>query len=104
MDIKKAYTKYQVIYYSKFYCKLNHIEYFQYNRKSLARRHYKYSIERLKEDIPKTLAKIKKSTILGYYISCLKKIKLYNEIIKYIISKQKKLTSHQKIQVINNNK
>lgn len=26
-DIKKIYTKHQIIYYPKFYCELNHIKY-----------------------------------------------------------------------------
>ena len=34
IDIKKAYTKYSVIYYPKFYCKFNQIKYFWYNGKS----------------------------------------------------------------------
>ena len=32
--VQKAYMGHQVIYYPKFYYKLNHIEYFWYNRKS----------------------------------------------------------------------
>lgn len=32
-EIREFITKSLVIYYPKYYCKLNHIEYFQYNAK-----------------------------------------------------------------------
>ena len=34
MNIIKDYTKYKIIYYLKFYCELNYIKYFWYNKKS----------------------------------------------------------------------
>ena len=76
MGIKRAYKKYQVIYYPKFYYKLNHIKYFWYGN-------YKYSIKRLREDIFKGLAQIKRSIILEHYKSCLKKMDLYSKKIQY---------------------
>ena len=81
MGIKGAYTKHRVMYYPKFHCELNHIEYFWYDGKSWTRRNYKYSIEGLREDIPKALVQVKAFTILGYYKSCLKKMDLYREKI-----------------------
>ena len=96
MGIRRAYTKHQVIYYPKFCCELNHIEYFWYDEKSCIKRNCKYSIEGLREDIPKTLAQIKGSTILGHYKSCLKKMDFYRENVHYGTSEWKKLTSHKK--------
>ena len=71
------------MYYPKFYCELNHIEYFWCDRKSWTRRNYRYSIEGLREDIPKGLAQVKGSTILGHYKRYLKKMDLYREKIQY---------------------
>lgn len=92
------------MYYPKFYFKLNYIEYFCYNRKSQIRKNCKYSIERLRDDIPKMLAQVKKLTILSYYNSCFKKIDLYKEKKQYKKGEQKKLTSHKKTQAANDNK
>ena len=83
MGIRKVYTKYRVMYYPKFHCKLNYIEYFWYNRKSWTKKHCKYSIEDLGKDIPRVLTQIKRSTILGHYTSCHKKMELYREKIEY---------------------
>lgn len=80
--------------YPKFFCKLNQIEYFWYNRKSWTWRYYKYIIERLKEDILKALSLVKYSTILGYYESYFKKMDLYRKKVIYRTGKWKKLTSH----------
>ena len=71
------------MYYPKFHCELNHIEYFGCDGKSWTRRHYKYIIDWLRKDIPKALCLIKSSTILGHYKSCLKKMDLYREKLTY---------------------
>ena len=42
--------------YPKIHYELNYIKYFWYDRKIWKRKYYKYSIEKLKEDIPKALA------------------------------------------------
>ena len=55
MGIRESYIKHQVMYYPKFHCELNHIEYFWCNGKCWTRRNYKYSIKSLREDIPKAL-------------------------------------------------
>ena len=47
IGINEAFTHYKVLFYLKFYCEINHIEHFWYNRKYWIRRNYKYSIERL---------------------------------------------------------
>ena len=55
MDIKNALTGQKVIYYPKFDYELNHIKYFWCDRKSWTRRHCKYTLDDLREDIPKAL-------------------------------------------------
>lgn len=69
------------MYYLKLYYELNQIEYFWCNRKSWIKRNCKYNIEGLRKDIPKALAQVKGSIILGHYKSCLKNIDLYREKI-----------------------
>lgn len=83
MGIKKVYTEYQIMYYPKFYYELNHVKYFQYDRKSQTWHYCKYTIKRLREDIPKTLSLVKSSIILEHYKNCLKKINLYREKVIY---------------------
>ena len=55
MGIKNALTGYKVMYYPKFHFELNHIEYFCCDEKSWTRHHYKYTLDRLREDVPKVL-------------------------------------------------
>ena len=75
---------------------LNDLEYFWYDDKSWTRRNCKYSIAKLKKNIPKVLVQVKNSTISGYYKSCLKKMDLYRENIQYETSEWRKLTSYNK--------
>ena len=96
MGVQRAYTGYQVIYCPKFHCELNHIEYFWCDGKSWTRRHCKYTVEGLREDVPKALILVKSSTILGHYKSCFKKMDLYREKVVYGTREWKKLTSHKK--------
>ena len=79
MDIKNALTEHEVMYYPKFHCELNHIEYFWCDKKSWTRRHCKYTLDGLREDVPNALKHVKGSTILEHYKSCLKKIDLSRE-------------------------
>ncbi len=83
MDIKNASTGHKVIYYLKFHCELNHIQYFWWDGKSGTRHHCKYILDGLRKDVPKALKQVKSSTILGHYKSCLKEIDLYQEKIQY---------------------
>lgn len=76
MGIKNVLTRHKVIYYPKFYFKLNQIKYFWY-RKNWTCRHGKYTLNRLKKNISKDLKQVKSFTILGYYKSYLKKMDLY---------------------------
>ncbi len=71
------------MYYLKFHCELNHIEYFWYDGKSWTCRHCKYTLDRLRKDVSKTLKLVKSSIILGHYKSCLKKMHLYREKVQY---------------------
>ena len=75
--IKGSLTGHRILFYPKFHCELNHIEYFWCDGKSWTRRNYKYSIEGLREDVLRALEQIKSSKILGNYKSCLKTIELY---------------------------
>lgn len=95
--IKEAYIGHRVIYYPQFYCDLNHIEYFWYDEKSWTWRHYKHTIEKLREDVPIALSLVKSSIILGHNKSCFKKIDLYRKKVVYGIKKWKKLTFYKKI-------
>lgn len=49
------------------------------------KKNYKYSLKKLREDISKSLVLLKKTIILGYFKSYLKKMRLYREIIQYEI-------------------
>lgn len=92
-------------HYLKCHYELNHIEYLWYDRKIWIKRNYKYSIEKLRNDISKALAQVKRSAIsLGHYKSCLKKIDLYREKIQYRTSKCMKFISHKKTWVVNNDR
>ncbi len=104
MGIKEAYTGHRVIYYPKFHCELNHIEYFWCDEKNLTRPHCKYTIDGLREDLPEALSLVKSSTILGHYKSCLKKVDLYREKVVYRTDKWKKLTSHKKTWGVNDDR
>ena len=76
-DIRENLIGHRILFYPKFYYKLNHIKYFFYNGKSWTRKNCKYSIEGLREDIPRALKQVKSFTILGHYNSYFKKIELY---------------------------
>lgn len=96
METKNEITRHRVIYYPKFHCELNHIEYFWCNGKSWTQRDCKYTLKELREDVPQALHQVKSFTILGYYKSCLKKMDLYREKVQYGTGEWKKLISHKK--------
>ncbi len=96
MVTKNASTGHKVMYYPKFHCELNHIEYFWCDRKSWTRHHCKYNLDWLREDVLNALKQVKGSIILEYYKSCFKKMDLYREKIHYRTGEWKKLTSHKK--------
>lgn len=93
-----------MLFYPKFYCELNHIKFFWCNKKSWIRRNCKYNIEGLGKDVPKALIQVKSFTILGPYNSYPKKIKLYQENIKYKMGEWIKLISHKTTRTVNDNK
>jgi hypothetical protein len=86
-----------VLYYPKFHCELNHIEYFWCHGKRDARENCDYSMEGLRQHVPEALAKVRNSTILACYKSCLEKMDHYRRGIAYGSGEWKKLTSHQKV-------
>ena len=55
IGIKNALTGYKVMYYSKFHCELNLIEYFWCDKKSKTRRNCKYTFDGLRKNVPKAL-------------------------------------------------
>jgi hypothetical protein len=84
------------LYYPKFHCELNHIEYFWCQSKRYARENCNYKIDGLRETVPASLAHVANRTILACHNSCLKKMELYREGVAYGSNAWKKLTSHQK--------
>lgn len=104
MGIRGAFTGHQIMYYLKFHCELNHIEYSWCDEKSWTRRNCKYSLERLQDNVLQALSQVKNSTILGHYKSYLRKMDLYREKIQYGTVEWKKLTSHKKTWAVGNNR
>ena len=71
-EIEKLINKwhnlqYCVLFYSKFHCKLNHIEHFWAHAKRYAQDHCNYTLEGLWIRVPEALASVKNHTILEYY-------------------------------------
>ena len=95
-------TRHRVMYYPKFHCELNHIQCFWCNGKCYTQRNCKYTIERLWSDVSTALSQIRLSAILNHYKSCLRKMDLYCNKVKYGTSEWKKLTSHKKTWSWNN--
>ena len=89
--------QHRVLYYPKFHCELNHIEYFWCHSKRYARENCDYTIDGLRDNLPIALAQVRSTTILGCYNSCMKKMELYRQGVAYGSDQWKKLTSHQKI-------
>ena len=77
INTRNAFTRYKILFYSKFHFELNYIKYFWYNANSWIRRNYKYSINELRKNVSKSLNQIKSSTILRKYKSCYTKMDLY---------------------------
>ena len=90
-------NRYRVLYYPKFHCELNYIEYFWYHSKWYARESCDYTIDDLRRHVPDALVQVRNSTILGSFESCMKKMELYRQGIAYGAEEWKKLTSHQKV-------
>src|SRR4029077_2878978 len=85
-----------VLFFPKFHCELNHIEYFWSHSKRYARENCNYKIEGLRKTVPASLAHVANSTILACYNSCLRKMDLYRTGVIYGSGEWRELTSHQK--------
>lgn len=94
--IFEASTGHLVIYYPKFHCELNHIEYFWCDGKSYTQKNCTYTIEGLRKVVLWALKQVKHSTILEHFNSCMRKMDRYQEGIKYRSFEWNRLTSHQK--------
>ena len=55
MGTKNEAIRHRFMYYQKFHCELNHIEYFWCDGKSWTRRNCKYTLEGLREDVLQAL-------------------------------------------------
>ena len=94
----------RVMFYPKFHCELNHIERFWCHGKQYTRENCDYSLDGLRRNVPLALARVKNSTILGNYNSCMRKMELYRQGVAYGSGEWKKLTSHQKAYVSGENR
>jgi hypothetical protein len=75
--IESESGRHRTLFYPKFHCELNHIEFFWCHSKRGAREECDYSIEGLRQHVPEALANVRNSTILACSKSCLAKMDLY---------------------------
>jgi transcription initiation factor IIE alpha subunit len=90
------FQSHRAMFYPKFHCELNHIEYFWCHSKQSARENCDYTIEGLQKHLPASLAHVRNNTILACYNSCMRKMDLYRQGVMYGSNEWKRLTSHQK--------
>ena len=72
-----------VMFFPKFHCEINWIEYFWGQSKRFVREHCDYTLNGLRARIPDSLASVKSSTIHGFYHQCLRRIQAYRVGITY---------------------
>lgn len=85
-----------MMYYFKYHCKLNHIEYFWCNIKQWARKNCHYTLDNLRRCVPQVLASVFTKIILAHYYHYRRKIDLYQKVIIYDSSTWKTYTTHHK--------
>ena len=85
-----------MMYYPKYYYKLNYIEYFWCSAKKWVQENCHYTLDDLRRRIPQALVSISNKIILAYYYRCQRKMNFYREGFLYGSFIWKAQTTHHK--------
>jgi len=94
---------YQVIFYPKFHCEPNFIEFFWAAAKRYARENCEYSLQGLRDTIPHALEAVPEVTIWRFYQKCQWMMQAYREGCQYgtVEFKDRVYKSHCRAHVLN---